>query len=134
MKCFPLFVDTALFFGVPLLLFLHDGIARRRHLHTNNGTDSNRLKSPLTPDVKRFDSMEGYVARWWTLLSETDRHAALAEHGILPGNHLGRECFSYGLVNRNLPEFAQRVVEQQYRRQVYETTHSTSPDLPQEVS
>ena len=58
--------------------------------------------------------MSQLVKEWWTMLSETQRQAILAEYGILPGNTLGRECFSYGLVNTNLPAFAQLIVNTAY--------------------
>jgi len=52
--------------------------------------------------------------QWWSMLPETERQKILAAYAIKPGTTLGRECFSYGLVNSHLPAFALRVVETAY--------------------
>lgn len=60
-------------------------------------------------------TMDKQAARWWSESTEDTRRIVLAEWGIRPGTRNGRECFSYGLVNVNLPVFAQRVVESAFR-------------------
>jgi hypothetical protein len=60
------------------------------------------------------DQMSTQAAQWFSSISEKERQFILGEYGIRPGTTLGRECFSYGLVNTNLPAFAARVVESAY--------------------